>query len=376
MAATKSKKKKQGAKKSKKSATASTPNVKIGNTEVGKVEGHGFSSKGQKKGNAVSTALPADKIKVEKGFNPRTKLGDLGPLTDSIKKEGLLQPIIVRPKGNHFNIVAGHRRFAACEEAKVDDIPVTIRFDLDDDNRALAVSVAENSEDGRQNLNYIEMGRVFKKLEDSGMSVNVIAKETATHPRTVRRCLQVMDAPNDVQEKVEEGVLSSNAALEYARLSPEARKSISDKIEDGISASRVRELGKQAAKASGAEGEKGKKANKQKGAKRDAALVSWKGSKTKQGEITFLSYVLEECENDPDVPDDDNEYLRIKGALTALLWDRGDIDTTILPDPDDPPEGMTKTDAKKIVKAFKATVKAEAAKYEPPVEEEEEGEEE
>lgn len=370
MAATKSKEKATAA-KSEKSVT--TPKVKLGNTEVGKVEGHGFSSLGQKKGNAVATTLPADKIKVESGFNPRTDLGDVSALVDNIKKEGLLQAIIVRPKGNHFNIVAGHRRYAACVEAGLTDIPVTIRFDLDDDNRALAVSVAENSEDGRQNLNYIEMGRAFAKLEkEGGMSVAVIAKETATHPQTVRRCLKVMEAPKDVQEKVEKGVLSSGAALEYARLAPTSRKAIADKLEEGMSAKRVKELGKQAAKESGADSTKGKAANKQKGKSRDAALVSWKGSKAKQEEIKWLAYLIEQCEADAEIPDDDNDLVLARGALTALLWDRGDIEVTVLPDLDEPPEGTTKADAKKVWKVFKETVKAEAAKYQPPEEEEEE----
>ena len=358
------------ASKSSKKLAEATLAVKVGTTVVGKTEGVGFSSRDTKKADSVLLSLPMRLISVLPGFNPRQHVGDLTALTHSIKVGGLINPITVRPSATlgKYVVVAGERRYRACKANNRESAAVVLRMDLDDDNKARAVAVAENSEDGRLNLNYIEMGKVFTQLAKAGYGVAKIASDCGVGHQTVRRALKIMEAPDDVQKRVDSGVLSAGAGIEYARLDPKTRKEIAESLEDGISARQVRELGKASAKKSKATTDS-KSANKKKGTSRDAALVSWKTARRKVEEIKFLAHALvllwdEKLET--------KEAYRIEGALAVMLWDRGDLQYSSLADPDDPPEGTSKADAKKETADFTKRVKALAKEYVP--EEPEEGE--
>ena len=358
------------------------PEIKVtsGAMELGKVEGFGFSTKGQKKGNAVFAVVSVSQIKVEKGFNPRTTLGDVSALAASIKKDGLDNPLTVRPEigTGRYKVIAGHRRLEACKFAGIVDIPVKVRFDLDDDADARALALAENSEDARTALNYVEMGAVFNQLEtEKGWSKSVIAHKCGVHEQTVRRALTIYNASDDVKKRVSDGVLSVGAALEYSKLDEKSRKTIADQLEEGISAKKVRELGKKAAKETATK-TTGAPANKKKGADRDVALATWKGSRVKQDQIAYHCYLLMAAKDAGEDLDLDPDLLIVRGAILSLLWDRGDFETVFLPDANDAEtlkaNGMTKKDAEKEVKRFWSIVKDEAKKYSPPPEETDEAE--
>ena len=374
---------KSAKKTSKQSAAQEAPELKVthGALELGKVQGFGLSTKGQKKGNAIFSTVPANKVKVEKGFNPRTNLGDVSALVSSIKKDGLVNPITVRPVAGQegsYNIIAGHRRYEACKQAGITDIPVMIRTDLNDDSEAKAVSVAENSDDARTSLNYVEMGAVFNELEKKyKWSKGVIASKCGVHEQTVRRAVTIFSAPDDVQKRVSAGTMSVGAALEYTKLDSKSRKAIEDQLEEGISAKKVRELGKKAAKESATKTDAAG-ANKKKGADRDVSLTTWKGSRGKQDQIAYFCYLLESAKVEGENLDTDFDLLIVRGAILSLLWDRGDFESIFLPDAEDEenlPEGMSKAAAAKETKRFWSLVKAEAKKYTPPPEEEEAAEE-
>lgn len=300
---------------------------------------------------------------MQKGFNPRVKFSGIDELAASIKKVGLLSALTVRPaeKEGAFYVVAGERRLRALDALGVDQIPVSIRTDLaTDDNRAKAAAIAENSKDGRSDLNAIELGRVFVEFERQGWTAAKIAAECNTEIHTVRRCITLMDAPDDVKKKVEAGTVAIAPALELAKLDDATRAAIKSSLTDDTSATEVRRLAKEAAKATAAgaaSSTDGKSAKKKKGSARAASLATWRGSKEKQAQLAELCSLMSSSnEEEKKLPD----YFEVRGAVAALLWDRGDLGKVVLPD-------QASTDAKdlKVLKTFDEIVKAEAKKVAP-----------
>ena len=324
------------------------------------------SSKSAAKADTIVKVLPRDAIKVVKGFNPREVVGDVTDLSANIKKNGLLQYPVVRPtnKAGEYALVAGERRMKAIDKLGWKEIPCTIRTDLQgEDDKARAASIAENSEDGRCNLNAIEMGRVFLDLQKKDWTVASIASASGVSIKKARRCLSLIEAPKDVLKKVQAGELSVSAGLELAKLDDKTRAKIKDSLSVNAGRNEIKKAAKAAAKAAGAAEIDGKKVQQKTGAARDAALVAWRGSKAKQAKLAELCHYLETAEKDEVGTID---YHELRGAIGMLLWDRGDIDDPILPslEPDE-------DDEKKQLKFLLAVIKAEAAKFTPPPAEEE-----
>jgi ParB family chromosome partitioning protein len=358
-----------------KTETAAAPEVGGVALALGDIKKGGTAKK------PVTSIVDRSAIKPVKGFNPRASLGDYSKLAESIKAEGILSSLVVRPgkKDGTFDLIAGERRYRASEVAGVTDIPVIIRTDLvGDDARAKAVAVAENSEDGRVNLNPIEVGRVALELEEQhGWSVARIAKEANVHPQKVRRCLTLMKAPKEVQKQVEEGEVSMIAGIEIAKLDDAVRKSIKDELHKNISAADVKKLAKQAAKQDEAVATTdGKSAQHKTGKARDAALVTWKSSKDKQAALRRMAYWLVNEASDEDKKE--GYYFEARGFVNGLLWDRGDIEDAFPPtiDPDSEETAAEKKAAKKALADWDKRVKAEAAKHTPDEVDEDEGDEE
>lgn len=368
--------KKKGASKKKAAGAAKAGSKK----KEGPLELHGLALtvgdvKKAAKGKAtVVTMLPRSAIKIVKGFNPRSVLGEIDTLAASVKREGLINPVTVRPekgKPGSFLCVAGERRLKALDLLGVTEVSATLRTDLEgQDARARAVAVAENSEDGRFNLNPIEIGHVVHDLSvKQKWPVARIAQETGLHAQKVRRCITLMNAPKDVQAKVSEGELSMIAGLELAKIDDSTRKKIKDALHSGMSAAEVKKLAKSAAKAAAAP-KPGKSAQHQKGAARDAALRTWKGSKTKQAMLQQLSFLIV---NSPENDVGTVYYHEMRGGVAALLWDRGDLETPFAPAlKAEDEEDMSLAQAKKALKAFNTVVEAEAAKHTPETEDGEE----
>lgn len=312
----------------------------------------------------VVAVIPRKSIQVIKGFNPRTRMEGVEDLAASIKKDGLLSALTVRPSADEgkFDLVCGERRLKALDVLGFDEIPVLIRTDLSgDDERAKAAAVAENSEDSRYNLNAIEMGRVFEELSKKSWTVARIAAECNVNHQKVRRCLTLMEAPEDVRKKLEKGEVSMGAAIEYAKLDEATRSKIKSELNNETSANDIRALAKQVAKSDetvSSSAPDGKGANKKTGTSRDASLATWKGSKAKQSTLAELCHTLHNAATeDVGTPD----YHEIRGSIGVLLWDRGDIDSCILPT-------LNSSDAKdqKAAKKFASLVAAEAKKFKVP----------
>ena len=158
----------------------------------------------------VQDELSLDDI-VPNPNQPRTNFNEdeLADLADSIKKEGLLQPILVRPWQGKYQIVAGERRWQACKIAGLDQVPVRV-VDMDD-QKTLRVALIENLQ--RSDLNAIEEARGYKELMKAGGYTHAEVAEAVSKSRsTISNSLRLLDLPEVVQTMIYDGELSAGHA--------------------------------------------------------------------------------------------------------------------------------------------------------------------
>ena len=147
-------------------------------------------------------------------YQPRQNFSEekLTELVKSIKKNGIIQPIAVRPHKldpNKFEIVAGERRWLAAQRAGLHEIPVTI-LDLSD-VESLEVAIVENIQ--RDDLNPIEEARGYKRLNDEfnydHESISKLMSKSRSH---ISNTLRLLTLPQDIISMLEEGTLTSGQA--------------------------------------------------------------------------------------------------------------------------------------------------------------------
>jgi len=139
---------------------------------------------------------------------PRTRFSEnnLEELTQSIRANGVVQPIIVRKKGGIYEIVAGERRWRASQRAGLQKIPVIVKEVTDD--KLLELALIENIQ--RQELNPIEEARAYKNLvEKLGLTQEVIAERVGKNRTVITTALRLLKLPKDIQELVEEEKISA-----------------------------------------------------------------------------------------------------------------------------------------------------------------------
>jgi ParB family chromosome partitioning protein len=154
-------------------------------------------------------------------FQPREIFneGKMDELAASIKKNGVIQPIAVRPsksESGKFEIVAGERRWIAAQKAGLHEIPVNV-LDLSD-VESLEVAIVENIQ--RDDLNPVEEARGFKRLSDEFQydheSISKLMSKSRSH---ISNTLRLLTLPSDVISMLEEGSLSSGQARPLVGLS-------------------------------------------------------------------------------------------------------------------------------------------------------------
>ncbi|MDB5696170.1 MAG: chromosome partitioning protein ParB [Sphingomonas bacterium] len=142
---------------------------------------------------------------------PRRRFDDaqLDELAGSIKARGLLQPIVVRPHGHGYQIVAGERRWRAAQRAQLHDVPVVIR--QFDDAETLEIALVENIQ--REDLNAIEEARAYQRLaNDYGHTQEALAGMVHKSRSHIANLLRLLDLPERVQARVVDGSLSMGHA--------------------------------------------------------------------------------------------------------------------------------------------------------------------
>lgn len=133
----------------------------------------------------------------------------LQELADSIIAQGVIQPIVVRPDGDHFELVAGERRWRAAQLAGLQKIPAVIR-ELDARATA-AIALIENIQ--REDLNPLEEAQAFMRLiEEFDLTHQQVADSVGRSRAAVSNLLRLLDLADPVKEQVNKGLLDMGHA--------------------------------------------------------------------------------------------------------------------------------------------------------------------
>jgi ParB family chromosome partitioning protein len=154
-------------------------------------------------------------------FQPRTTIdeGKIDELARSIKANGIIQPIVVRPADEGYEIVAGERRWRAAQRAGLLKVPVAVR-DIPDD-RLLAAALIENIQ--REDLNPIEEAHAYRRLaDDFQLTQEQIADAVGKDRSSVTNYLRLLKLPAEVREHVAAGTLSMGHARALLALPDDA----------------------------------------------------------------------------------------------------------------------------------------------------------
>lgn len=149
--------------------------------------------------------------------NPRSSLGDLSELADSIREMGVLQPLLVRPNGDRFDLIYGHRRLAAAKLAKRKTVPVLFNLDADE-ARDQVRRLVENLH--REDLSALDEARAYEQLLALGVTgaQRGLAKMVGKSQGHVSKRLALLRLPEDVRAKVDSGGITVTDAAELAKL--------------------------------------------------------------------------------------------------------------------------------------------------------------
>ncbi|WP_038048536.1 ParB/RepB/Spo0J family partition protein [Thermus caliditerrae] len=156
----------------------------------------------------------------------------LEELAASIREKGLLQPLLVRPKGEAYELVAGERRFRAAELAGLTEVPVVVR-DLTD-QEALELALVENLQ--REDLSPVEEARGYQALLAMGLTQEEVARRVGKARSTVANALRLLQLPEEALAALEEGRITAGHARALLMLEPEDRLfGLQQVLEKGLS---------------------------------------------------------------------------------------------------------------------------------------------
>ena len=183
-------------------------------------------------GDASESLRELDIVQLQPGkYQPRAHMdqASLAALADSIKSQGIMQPILVRKVENHrFEIIAGERRWRAAQIAGLKQVPVVVREVPDE--AALAMALIENIQ--REDLNPIEEAQGIKRLIDEFAMTHEGAAEAVGRSRSaVSNLLRLLNLPKTVQDMVLQGVLDMGHARALLPLSPSKQLEAAHEIE-------------------------------------------------------------------------------------------------------------------------------------------------
>ena len=155
---------------------------------------------------------------------------ELAELADSIGRCGILQPIVVRPWGRGFQIVAGERRYQAACRAGLTTVPAVVREVSDDE--VLQLALIENLQ--RSDLNAMEAARGYRALvEENGLTHAEVAEVLSKSRSAISNALRLLELPGEVQSLVEDGMLSAGHARAILAVEgDEARIALAHKVVD------------------------------------------------------------------------------------------------------------------------------------------------
>jgi len=163
-------------------------------------------------------------------------------LAQSIEREGIIQPIIVRHVGGHeFQIIAGERRWRAARLARLTEVPVVVR--TADDQQVLELAIVENIQ--REDLNPIELALAFQRMaSELGLSHEQIGQKTGKERTTVTNAVRLLQLPMEVRDLIASRQLSAGHARALLKFDDaQLQQEIASRcIEEGWSVRQIEEF--------------------------------------------------------------------------------------------------------------------------------------
>lgn len=173
--------------------------------------------------------LSTDQIQASP-LQPRKRFNDeaLTELMESIREHGVIQPLIVRMVGDHYELIAGERRFRACQGLGYEEVPAIVRDATDGD--VLEMALIENLQ--REDLDPIEEAEAYMRLaKEFHLRQEDIAKKVGKNRATVANTMRLLDLHPDVRAMVSQGILSSGHAKALLALkNDEEQCAVSDRV--------------------------------------------------------------------------------------------------------------------------------------------------
>lgn len=175
------------------------------------------------------TKVSIDKINPNPN-QPRTHFNEtlLNELADSIRENGVLQPLLVRKKGEGYEIIAGERRYQASKIAGLEELPVIVKEV--DDQKMLELALIENLQ--RSDLNPIEEAKGYRQLiKASGMTQEALSRAVSKSRSSITNSLRLLDLPEPVQQYLFDGRLTAGHARAILAVPyEEQRIKLADKV--------------------------------------------------------------------------------------------------------------------------------------------------
>ena len=189
----------------------------------------------------ATSELPIERIRPNPE-QPRRRFdpAELERLADSIRRHGVLQPVVVRAVDDGYELVVGERRWRAAQAAGLTTIPAVVADVAPRDRLELAL--VENVQ--RHDLNPIELAHAFRALADSGATQEAIGERVGFEHSTIANHLRLLELSREMQADVEGGAMSAgHAKAILAVANPERRRSLRDRIvRDALSVRQAEEL--------------------------------------------------------------------------------------------------------------------------------------
>jgi len=194
-----------------------------------------------------TTNIPISKIKPN-SYQPRSNFSDseLQTLTDSIRSEGVLMPILLRPQGDGYELIAGERRWRASQAAGLSEIPAVIRSV--NDLQALELAIIENEQ--RDDLTAIESGRAYSRMIDEfGCTQQQVAEKIGVSRVQVSNLIRLLQLSDTIKTMIEKREMSMGQARPLVGLPAPIAEQLSHQcVEKGWSARQMEKEAKKAAK--------------------------------------------------------------------------------------------------------------------------------
>ncbi len=146
------------------------------------------------------SSIQLSEANTRKDLSAGTEDTGLDDLAQSIKERGLLNPITVKKNDDGtYSLIAGQRRFLACQKLGLKTIPAIIR-DVTDDTDATIISLVENVH--RADMHPLDKARAYRKIYGKYKDYNKMAKETGVSVPTIKKYLALLDLAPSIQEKI------------------------------------------------------------------------------------------------------------------------------------------------------------------------------